>query len=141
MISVKNALIIGAILIILYFLYNYNKKSTETIEVKKQENKQEDTTNEDNMTSDNKLNKKLGVYYTDWCGYSKQFLKQLESGLSDELKKNEVDVMLVDCEKNKDVCNAMGVEGFPTLILHTSKGNKIYNGQRDLNSILNFVRQ
>lgn len=141
MISVKNALIIGAILIILYFLYNYNKKSTETIEVKKQENKQEDTTNEDNMTSDNKLNKKLGVYYTDWCGYSKQFLKQLESGLSDELKKNEVDVMLVDCEQNKDVCNAMGVEGFPTLILHTSKGNRVYNGQRDLNSILNFVRQ
>jgi len=141
MISVKNALIIGAILIILYFLYNYNKKSTETIEVKKQENIQEDINNVDNMTSDNKSNKKLGVYYTDWCGYSKQFLKQLESGLSDELKKNEVDVVLIDCEKNKDVCNAMGVEGFPTLILHTSEGNRVYNGQRDLNSILNFVRQ
>lgn len=140
MISLKHALVIVAILIILYFLYNYNKKSTETIEVEKQENKQEDINN-DNTTLENKYSKKLGVYYTDWCGYSKQFLKQLKSGLSDELKKNEVDVVLIDCEKNKDVCNAMGVEGFPTLILHTSKGNIVYNGARDNNSILNFVNK
>jgi len=146
MFSVKYAMIIIAIFIILYFLYNYNKKSTEIIEIKKQENKQDKENKQDeennieNMTSESKITKKLGVYYTDWCGYSKQFLKQLESGLSDELKKNEVDVVLVDCEKNKDVCNAMGVEGFPTLILHTSKGNVVYNGARDNDSILNFVR-
>lgn len=136
MITIKNMLIVVGILIILYFLYNYNKKSLELLEVKKEENKQKND-NIDNVT----INKKLGVYYTDWCGYSKQFLKQLESGLSDELKKNNIDVVLVDCEKNKDVCNAMGVEGFPTLILHTSNGNRIYNGQRDSNSILQFVTQ
>jgi len=147
MIPLKYALVIGAIFIILYILYNYNKKSTETTEVKKQENKQEERNhidnvdNVDNITTESKVTKKLGVYYTDWCGYSTQFLKQLESGLSDKLKKNEVDVVLVDCEKNKDVCNAMGIEGFPTLILHTSKGNIIYNGERDNNSILKFVTQ
>jgi len=148
MIPLKYALVIGAILIILYFLYNYNKKSTKIIEVKKQEdinhvnNADGDNLNKsDNVTTESKVTKKLGVYYTDWCGCSKQFLKQLESGLSDELKKNEVSVVLVDCEKNKDVCNAMGIEGFPSLILHTSKGNRIYNGSRDNNSILNFVKQ
>ena len=77
MLSVKYAMIIIAIFIILYFLYNYNKKSTEIIEIKKQENKQDEENNIENMTSESKITKKLGVYYTDWCGYSKQFLKQL----------------------------------------------------------------
>jgi thiol-disulfide isomerase/thioredoxin len=136
MFSVKHAIIIGVILIIIYLLYNYNKSKKEN-----QQNVSENQLNkEEKEDSDTTEYNKLGVYYTDWCGYSKQFLKQLESGLYDELKKNDIDVVLVDCEKNKDVCNAMGVEGFPTLILHTSKGNRVYNGQRDLNSILQFVK-
>jgi thiol-disulfide isomerase/thioredoxin len=139
MIPLKYALLIVAVLIILYILYNFNKKSDSKLEKNLNESIHEETKHIDVETTDTKITKKIGVYYTEWCGYSKQFLKQLETGLSDELKHNNVEVILVDCEKNKDVCNAMGVEGFPTLILHTSNGNKVYNGQRDNKSIINFA--
>ncbi len=132
MLSVKNALIICAVIVILYILYKMQNKSENVDNVEYIEKEQ---TNEQN----NNGQKKLGVYYTEWCGYSKQFLNQLNNGLKDKLEKSGTNVVLVDCEKNKDTCNAMGVEGFPTLILHTSKGNVEYSGQRDDNSLVEFV--
>jgi thiol-disulfide isomerase/thioredoxin len=135
MLSVKNALIICAVIVILYILYKMQNKSENVDNVEYIEKEQ---TNEQNNVNNNGQ-KKLGVYYTEWCGYSKQFLNQLNNGLKDKLEKSGTNVVLVDCEKNKDTCNAMGIEGFPTLILHTSKGNVEYSGQRDDNSLVEFV--
>lgn len=128
---VKYVLVVGAILIILYLLYNFNKKQNPTLQ-----ESQKDTSDAEN---DKKNSKKLSVYYTDWCGYSKQFLKQLENGLGELIKQQNVELELVNCEQNKETCNAMNVEGFPTLILHTSNGSIQYNGQRDPQSIIDFI--
>jgi len=136
-----------AILLVLYLLYNFNKKYDVSSESNSMNNQYKNN-NIDNNIDNNIHNSpdkkeervKLGVYYTDWCGYSKQFLNELENGLGDDIHQNGADIVLVDCEKNKDVCNAMGVEGFPTLILHTSNGNINYDGERNSSSIIEFIR-
>jgi thiol-disulfide isomerase/thioredoxin len=85
------------------------------------------------------VNKTLGVYYTEWCGYSRSFLKELDEGLQDEIQKNNVNVKLVDCEKNKEECAKLNIQGFPSIILHSSNGDIIYNGDRSKSDLINFV--
>lgn len=82
----------------------------------------------------------LGVYYTDWCGYSRQFLEKLEDGLKTKLEKEGVSIRLVDCDKNKETCQKLQIEGFPTLLLHTENKDIHYNGNRTDDDILHFVK-
>jgi hypothetical protein len=140
MFPVKYALIAVAILIILYLLYNFNKKSTEIVQPKTLESDIGETIEKESVAVVTENDVKLGVYYTDWCGYSRQFLGQLQNGLGQSIENAGASVVLVDCEKNKDVCNSLQIEGFPTLILHTNRGNIPYKGQRDESSIVSFVK-
>lgn len=122
----KFVLLVIIILFILYLLYRYtqNNKSDNKIE----------------NLEDIKNNKTLGVYYTDWCGYSRQFIQQLDSGLKNELNKENIEVKLIDCEKDKTMCAKYNIEGFPTLLVHIDDKIIPYNGQRDNNSIINFIK-
>lgn len=122
-------------LILVYLIYNNqnpnpnsNPNSTENLE-----------NVNSNTSADTK--KVLGVYYTNWCGYSRHFLSDLENGLQKDLEKH-VTVRLFDCEKdeNKQLCNKLGVRGFPTVILHTEKDNVMYNGDRSHDDLMNFVQ-
>ena len=140
MFPVKYALIAVAILIILYLLYNFNKKSIDNVQTKTVESNIGETIEKETSDTRTENDVKLGVYYTDWCGYSRQFLNQLQNGLGQSIENAGASVVLVDCEKNKDVCNALQIEGFPSLILHTQKGNIPYTGQRDESSLVNFVK-
>jgi len=78
----------------------------------------------------------LVLYYTNWCGHSRQFLpvwNRLE-----QMYQNNASVTLtkVDCEKEK--CD---VAGFPTVRLYVA-GNKVdYNGNRSMNDIVSFIQQ
>ena len=85
-------------------------------------------------------NKMLGIYYTEWCGHSREFLKQLENGLKTKLEKEGVSIRLIDCEKNNDLCQKMHIEGYPTILLHTDNKDIHYNGNRTDDDILNFVK-
>ncbi len=119
-------------LILIYLIYK-NQKSENL-----------DIVNADSV-SNNKIQQNnknvLGVYYTNWCGYSRHFLSDLENGLQNDLEKH-VTVRLFDCEKeeNKEICQKLGVRGFPTVILHTDKENIMYNGDRSHDDLMNFVR-
>ncbi len=136
MFSIKYVLILIVILIILCLLYYSNKKLTNVRQAG-EANKTSETSDVDQTRNVNSM--KLGVYYTDWCGISRDFLNQLQDGLSQSIEDAGANIVLVDCEKNKDVCDAMDIRGYPSLILHTDKGNIIYNGQRDERSIVNFI--
>jgi thioredoxin-like negative regulator of GroEL len=88
-----------------------------------------------NVTSDNKL----ALYYTTWCGYSRQFLPEWEKILNSDLK-NVINCVSYDCDKNNE-CSVDGVNGYPSIILHKD-GQKIkYNGSRNAESIIVFVKQ
>jgi thioredoxin-like negative regulator of GroEL len=121
------------LLVFLYFLY---KKYSENMDkISNPEQKSTQSSNLDNLDKPT-----LGVYYTEWCGYSRQFLDKLNNGLLDDLQNTGVNVKLVDCDKDKQTCADLGIQGFPTLLLH--KNNKIipYNGHREKNDILDFVK-
>jgi len=133
--NTKYVLIVVVIIGILYLLYKNHSESLSSGEDVKQKSK-DINQQQDN---DKKSKTKLSVYYTNWCGYSQRFNKDLDDGLEADINKLNVPVERVDCEKNKNLCESLGVPGYPTVLLH--KDDKIlqYNGDRSKTDLLNFV--
>lgn len=148
----KYVLVIVMILAILYLLYKNSSESYSSCSAK-----QPVAVNKDNMIykddmiykhdTEDKTNtisrgsKKLVIYYTTWCGYSRQHLQQMKNGIEKKLNDNGVTVKYVDCDKEKEECVSAGVRGYPTLILYTSKGAVKYNGNRSEQDLLSFVQK
>jgi thioredoxin-like negative regulator of GroEL len=126
----KHVYFIIAVVVILYFIYRYTKNNEKMTEgdIKTQHTQSTETPT-------------LGVYYTEWCGYSKQFIDQLKNGTGATIQKTGAKIELIDCEKDKEMCAKYEVQGFPTLLLHTSKGVLPYNGNRSGDSIAEFITQ
>lgn len=127
----KFALFVVGVVVILYLIYKYNQND---LDVEKLENVSSETS---------EIKPTIGVYYTEWCGYSQQFLSQLNNGLSKSIQDAGADVKLVDCDDTtnggKALCAKYNVEGFPTIILHSSKGDLHYNGARSADTIVAFI--
>ena len=130
----KFALFIVAIVVILYLLYKYN--SSYDLDVEKFDN----SVNVQTQQTQIQTKPVFGVYYTEWCGYSQQFLSQLNNGVGQAIQNAGAELKLVDCDKDKQTCSKYNVEGFPTLILHSSKGDVHYSGQRTAEEIANFIK-
>jgi hypothetical protein len=89
---------------------------------------------------------KLCLYYTEWCGYSKQFLpewQKLKLEISSSELKNKIDVVEYNCEKDKEICMNSSVRGYPTVIFHKLENGDIknfpYDGPRESKSIIKFI--
>lgn len=81
-------------------------------------------------------NKKLLLFSTEWCGYSQRFFPVWE-----QLRKvAPVQMIKIDCDKEKSIAKSFGIQGYPTIKLVVGKKIVDYNGNRDVNSILNFVK-
>jgi len=108
-------------------------------QVKKQENIEKMT---DKNNNENK--NKLYLYFTEWCGHSKNFLPEwdkLVSMVESSNLKNTFDVKKINCEKDKQTCEDANVRGYPTVILHKTNGQNVaYNGQRTAQDIMNFMK-
>ena len=132
--NTKYVLIVIVVIGILYLLYKNSSESLSSSE----SNTVQKSTDTDKMQEENSKTK-LSVYYTNWCGYSQRFNKDLDDGLEADINKLNVPVERVDCEKNKNLCESLGVPGYPTVLLH--KDDKIvqYNGDRSKTDLLNFV--
>merc|ERR1711973_341935 len=83
-------------------------------------------------------------FYAPWCGHCKR-LAPTWVQLADKFASTEgVTIAKVDCtsgdNKNKDLCNAQGVNGFPTLNIYKD-GEKVeeFNGKRGLDDLAAFV--
>jgi thiol-disulfide isomerase/thioredoxin len=102
---------------------------------------------------DNKLlNKKIILYHTDWCGYCKRFIPTWEElKLDVELGNivNFIDVNMTNEDKNitgdlnsddLNIVNNVEIQGFPTIkLLHNGKIID-YNGKREKNDIIDFIK-
>ena len=123
------------VIILLYFLYKKNQENLE------------DTTKDVENESDvhNSNTPILGIYYTDWCGYSQQFLRALKEDIIPALQQNNLDkafqIKLVDCEKHKEECAKNNIPGFPTLLLHKNNSVINYEGDRSPNDVIKFLKQ
>jgi len=83
-------------------------------------------------------------FFAPWCGHCKR-LAPTWTQLADKYKDNDkVIIAKVDCtsdgNKNKDLCNDQGVNGFPTLNIYRG-GKKVeeFNGKRGLEDLTAFV--
>ncbi len=134
----KHVLIIVAVVVVLYLLYKYNGSEKFSNDVYAPVAL---TASSQQAASQQASSPTLGVYYTEWCGYSQQFLSQLKNGLQSDIEKTGTKVVLVDCEKDKQTCAKYNVEGYPTLLLHTAKGPVPYQGARSAADITAFIKQ
>jgi len=81
-------------------------------------------------------------HYAPWCGHCKalapkwtQFAEEMESDPN-------VIVAEVDCTVAREVCNAQGVRGYPTLRLYQNGEFKnAYTGAREVDAFKNFIAQ
>ena len=82
-------------------------------------------------------NNQLVLFKAEWCGHCKNF-KSTWDKLQSELK-NEVEFVTYDADQHKEIMTKYNIQGFPTLILNA--GNKAieYNGDRDINSLKEFI--
>jgi len=83
-------------------------------------------------------------FFAPWCGHCKR-LAPTWVQLADKYASTEgVTIAKVDCtsndNKNKELCNAQGVNGFPTLNIYKD-GEKVdeFNGKRGLDDLAAFV--
>jgi thioredoxin-like negative regulator of GroEL len=126
----NHVLLVIAAVVILYFIYKKNENMTEG-----------DIKTQSTQSTQSTETPTLGVYHTEWCGYSKQFIDQLKNGTGSSIQKAGAKIELIDCEKDKEMCAKYEIQGFPTLLLHTSKGVVPYNGNRSEDSIAEFITQ
>lgn len=128
-------LILFLILIIIYLII---KREYYSSDIQNDEESQQLNDNTQ-ITQQNNGKNTLGVYYTEWCGYSRHFLSDYKNMESDIKKLVNVD--LVDCDKEPEKCKKNNVQGFPTLILHMKDKDVVYNGNRSQNDLIDFLNK
>ena len=92
------------------------------------------------MMEELKRQGKCGLFalVADWCGYCK---KLKESGVLNEVSKHyPVYIMSEKHKETKDFMNAVKSQGFPTLVVFYNGKIKKYEGGRDKDSIMSFLK-
>ena len=92
-------------------------------------------------TSTSPSSLKLGMYYTEWCGFSRKMFPVWNELVDTVAKQNlSIDLFTIDCDKNAEQCTSNNVFGYPTILLHKSDTTTVYDGERTVQGILSFIR-
>ena len=86
---------------------------------------------------------KLCLYYTDWCGYCKEFVPEwnkFNDYVSSNNLKNDLVLEKYNCEGNNSKCK--NVNEYPTVILYKKNGQeiKMSSDPRTKEGLLNFIK-
>lgn len=77
----------------------------------------------------------LVYFYADWCGKCKLISLELE-------KLNDLNIVKIDADKNRDICKKYGVMSLPTLIYFKKDGSYTINtGFMSSGDIINFIKK
>ena len=79
----------------------------------------------------------LYLFKAKWCGHCKNFLPTWEA-LSNKYNK-KINFITYDSEKNKKEMEEWKIEGFPTIIYRKDNVAQEYKGDRDIDSLINFI--
>lgn len=141
----KNHILIAIIiiLIIVSLILNYrreNQKSAPPITYLSSTNIDTEHFEAKDLPKEKSVN--LNLYYTEWCGYSQQFLP-VWSEFEKYATNNNLAVTTnkFDCDKEKEKCQS--VEGFPTLTLEKDGKRTVMSGKypRTVDGILKFIAE
>jgi thiol-disulfide isomerase/thioredoxin len=81
----------------------------------------------------------LYAFTAKWCGHCQHFGPTFAKLRSEYVDSNLLLTVSVDEEKNRDLVELHGIEGFPTIQLFDGKKLHEYSGGRDINNIREFV--
>ena len=88
------------------------------------------------------INKKksLILFYVDWCSHCKSILPIWNKFELENNNKRDVKVSKINCDQNADLARKYNIERFPTILyLENEMVKKIYNGDRTLKSLTDFL--
>lgn len=82
----------------------------------------------------------IKLFWVDWCGHCQRF-KPVWNKLKKE-NTNDVNYVDVNCEKEKEVAQQEGIQGFPTIRLYDADGALLdeLEGSRDEENIKNLIK-
>jgi len=83
----------------------------------------------------------LYAFTAKWCGHCHHFLPVFEKLRREYVNPELLLTVNVDEEKNRDLVELHGIEGFPTIQLFDGKKLHEYTGGRDINNIRDFVNK
>jgi len=113
--------------------YIYNKQNNINPSNNSSEGSKQESTTKSNGD-------KLVLYYTDWCGISRQFRPIWDQFC--QQNNTGVVTVAINCENNVDQCKVQGIRGYPTVILHKSNGQNVeFVQQRTVQNLQNFVNK
>merc|ERR1712062_519344 len=100
----------------------------------------------DNFEAETKSGVAFVKFFAPWCGHCKRLAPTWEELAGKFAEKAGVKIAKVDCtednNKNREICTAQGVNGFPTLNIYKD-GEKVdeYNGKRAIDDLEAFVNK
>ena len=105
---------------------------------------QEEKENQVNEYYKNSLPAEFNMYYVNWCPHcqtAKPEFKNLMNKSSGKFNGSPIKFNMIDCEKNPDIAEKEGVEGYPTFILKNNGQSDNYQGERTLNGFESFLNE
>jgi len=96
---------------------------------------------ERNFDSMIKSNVAFVKFFVPWCGHCARLAPLWES-LAEKAESANVKIAEVDCSKQGKLCDAQGLNGYPSMVLYKG-GRKVeeYSGKRTVNDMLEYVKK
>jgi len=82
----------------------------------------------------------LVKYFAPWCGHCKALAPEYVKAAA-ALKEENILLAEVDCTVESDICNEVGVRGYPTLKVYRNGKPSDYKGQRTADSIISYMKK
>jgi hypothetical protein len=97
--------------------------------------------NEDNYFNQKEVSENkpsIYLFKASWCGHCINF-KETWNALADKFN-DKINFISYDSAKDSKKMKEWRVEGFPTLIFRKGSSATEYNGDRDINSLIEFIK-
>ena len=84
------------------------------------------------------------LFYAEWCPHC-QKIKPLWNKLTNkmngkEVNNRKVNIVMVHCPDEEEVCSANKISGYPTIKCISNKKSKEFEGTRTLEGLTNFIK-
>lgn len=78
------------------------------------------------------------LFYAPWCGHCQHMVDEVTK-LGNELHNENFVIGAINCDKQENVSNKFNIQGFPTIFLSVGDKTEQYNGERNVDSFLDYL--